>query len=371
MKIYKVFMMGIALAGSAPSSTSLISLSTTRLQTVCSSIKENVEQNKDENSLPKYSEHYTIMSKINTCLKTLSTSIHSYLYLNSANSGVLSTNADGSDVVLTQFPSSGGLSLLGLVPEKIRILALAHSLPAWPTDALTGCSALESVTAFGEELKTPLFQVVRAHFEGCPNLKHIQIPSTAEVGDGVRENLGSVFPHTLQSVVFPSSTRLIGRAAFCHCEQLVSADLSKCDKLQKSNGWIFDWCYKLTSVDLSNCKSLTTICTADFEATPLTSIDLSGCTNLQTLRAFSFTVYRSSEAHLTSIVLPSSLKEINSYVFEIYSEPYPLIPRLRTIIWKGCSQRPSGLTIGSHAFGREITFDQHLANGTLQEIFVP
>ena len=123
-----------------------------------------------------------------------------YLYNSSAYNGVLARDKEGTAIVLAQFPSSGGLGTFGLTPASVKTIALPNNLPAWPGDALSGCSALERLTAYGPEVEVPFITVVRAHFTDCTSLAHVHIPSTVEVGDGTTDaSTGSVFPHSLQS----------------------------------------------------------------------------------------------------------------------------------------------------------------------------
>ena len=147
-----------------------------------------------------------------------------YIYLN-LSSNVLGINSSGTDVILARFPESGGLGTFGLTPSAIKTLAIPNNLKAWPEDALSGCSALESITVHEPEVCVPFLTVVQAHFDDCTSLKHIQFPSTVEVGDEAFSSHSS-----LQCVVFPASTRVIGYSAFYLCGKLTVADLSSCNK---------------------------------------------------------------------------------------------------------------------------------------------
>lgn len=86
--------------------------------------------------------------------------------------------------------------------------------------------------------------------------------------------------------------------------------------------------------------------------------------------------------NLTTLVLPPSLTTIGARAFNmyVYGSVGSLLPRLRTIIWKGRTKRPpihnnfdrfsNDEGISPRAFTTQ-TLEALVANGTLQEIFVP
>lgn len=53
------------------------------------------------------------------------------------------------------------------------------------------------------------------------------------------------------------------------------------------------------------------------------------------------------------------------------AEVFLFFPQFRFIIWRGCSQRPSGLAVDPQAFGHQQTLDDLVNAGIIQEIFVP
>ena len=355
-----------------------------KLQQACQTIAANTEQKKLRNPLPKYSDHYYYVQKFNSCLNTLLTPPYIYLYSGSSYNGVLARDKEGTAVILAQFPSSGGLGTFGLTPSAIKTIALPNSLASWPEDALDGCTALESIFTFGPEVRVPFITVVRTHFNDCTRLAHVQIPSTVEVGDGEFSGSGSVFPHSLQSITFPASTRSIGCAAFCYCDQLVSADLSRCENLttlvkirDNESSKTFAYCYSLSSFNCAGCKSLQST-EWDFLAycPKLTSIDLSGCTRLQTLAIATFFTAPTGGPRLFFVAtLPPSLQAIKHYAFA-HSAGTP--PGPITLIWTGRTTRPEVVAedrptagISYRAFGDSKTLDDLVSAGSVTEIFVP
>lgn len=183
-----------------------------------------------------------------------------------------------------------------------------------PTNALKGCSALESITVFGEELDATFFQVVRTHFERCPHLKHIQIPSSIAVGNE------TFLASEVRSVVFPTSTRSIGYGAFQDCQSLVSVDLSKCENCKHSGSLQMGMLvlFKDTkNSTIMNCKSLIKVERDSFRhCASLQTFDLSDCCHLETIATECCANNASVTSSLASLIFLSSLKAIHWYVFQ-------------------------------------------------------
>lgn len=342
----------------------------TRLRIVCDLITDNVADRKEENTLHPRSIYYAVINKINQHVQNLLTIPPAEYVHITAENGVLSVSSSGTDVVLARFPERDNLAAFGLTPSAITTLALPHNLAQWPTTALNGCTTLERITAYGEEVGTPVVTVVHDHFANCSSLKHIQIPSSVAVGSGTSNSAtGSVFPHSLERIIFPASACSLEPYTFYYCDQLTSVDLSRCTNLTTIKSYAFYNCTKIASFDFSKCIRLSF---------------------LDEYAIATWTDGYSQIGDLISVQFPSSLTSIGDYVFSGryygYSPddriqaraPEPgygyikkILPNLRTVVWNGCTGRPSNDFIVGDSDWWTHSFSDYVSAGAVTEIFVP
>lgn len=317
-----------------------------------------------ENTLPQSSEHYTIMSKINSCLNTILTPpLYSYLYIGSANNGMLTTNNVGSSVVLSNFPPEGQtLETFGLTPANITHLAIPNTLQTWPTSSLRNCTGLQALTAYGPKAETASIEITSGHsFASLNNLRFVHLPTTVQcIGSGrsSSDGSGNIFPRTIQSIHFQDSVFLhtIEKYAFLSCSSITSLDFSRCSSLQLIGTWAFSncpnvlsinfsgctslrdilayafrYCTRLTFLNFSGCSSLYQISEEAFNGCGLTRLDLSECSSLQDLGRWAFT----DSKNLQTVILPASLVRIRACAFSYCTS-------LQTVYWMG-AQKPADL----------------------------
>lgn len=122
--------------------------------------------------------------------------------------------------------------------------------------------------------------------------------------------------------------------------------------------------------DFSRCSTLKSIGEHALRSDPQRSknilLDLSKCTSLEILMHASFFDW----PELTTIMLPASLKEVKTDVFSYVDQRNKTLPKLKRVIWKGCTCRPS-VIIDPIAFGVEDTLDDLVTSGRITELFVP
>lgn len=119
----------------------------------------------------------------------------------------------------------------------------------------------------------------------------------------------------INTILFPNSLVSIGDEAFSHCSNILSINLSKCQKLSILSEASFEYCTSLSDVSFPN--SIIQIGLACFSGCKkIGTIDLSSCFNLKILPSAAFYACTS----LLSLLLPSSIETIGSACFdECYS----------------------------------------------------
>lgn len=206
-------------------------------------------------------------------------------------------------------------------------------------------------------------------FQGCTNLKTVQLPST------LKSIESTAFYHcsSLQTITIPDSVTTIADSAFSRCETLSAVKLS--DSLQTIASYAFSDCYALKSVTLPN--SLSSMGEAAFYrsgiqtlqlGTGLETIPKQAFSNCSDLKSISFaeglrTIDEQAFSYCTALqklVFPNSLQTIGANAFGS-TEPNSIDYALRSI------QFGTGLVeIGQRAFYQQnklsgaIRFPEHL-----------
>ena len=143
-------------------------------------------------------------------------------------------------------------------------------------------------------------------YNACPNLEELTLPET------LTDIALKAFIHTpkLKDIVIPAAVKSIGDEAFKGCSNLRSVKFDKGSKLTSIGEYAFNKCTKLVSVEFDdNCK-----------ISKLPKHVFSECKALKSLKV-PLSVERIYEGafldctHLTEVVLPEGLKEIDSWAF--------------------------------------------------------
>ena len=185
------------------------------------------------------------------------------------------------------------------------------------TAAFDGC---ENLT----EIKLPKgINIIPTHLlSNCTNLKEVTIP------DGITEIGGWAFWEcsNLENVDLPDSLKTIRNGAFCSCIKLKSIDLKNIESIGSES---FRYCESLTSVSLKNAKELgnyafykcwltDVVLSESIEVVPDSCFALNNIEEIiipngvVTIEDDAF--YRNNEDGESSIIIPSSVKEIGAYV---------------------------------------------------------
>lgn len=221
-------------------------------------------------------------------------------------------------------------------------MALPNNLLKWPEAALNRCTNLKKITAYGPEADTIEAQLIQAHFIDCLNLESVQIPSTIGIGIGAFLRYDD-YKINLKSLILPKNLISIDETGIKNCYNLSFLDFSRCKKLEIIGGDAFWRGYKLRNLDLSNCLHLKPIGWHAF-------LD---CISLAT------------------ITFPSSEFKINVQRNGNPASENPSFSNtsIKTVIWKGRKERPTGFSL--HQFHSGRSFNQLVASGQITEIFIP
>lgn len=147
---------------------------------------------------------------------------------------VLCINGDGTQVVLTKFPTSGGLGTFGLTPSKITHLALPNDLAAWTETALGGCTSLAMISVYGKEVQEGFINLTQNHeLYNLSKLVSLHLPSTVQnINFPKAGTLCPIFQKVLKSVYFSNNLKGISYRAFLEIPTLTLVDLSRCKSLK-------------------------------------------------------------------------------------------------------------------------------------------
>ena len=207
----------------------------------------------------------------------------------------------------------GAFSYSGLtyifVPGKVKVLDDAFSNCKELKEVVLGegiselaeylfdeCSSLEKIT-----MPSTLTAINRSAFNSCTSLESITLPEGLEtIGEsafyqsGIKEieipksikSIGSsAFAESyLSKISIPDEIEEIGMKAFSDCKFLETIDLEKCSKLEILDDYLFSNCSSLSSVSLpSNIKEIST---SVFESTSLESVTIPS--SVETIGLYAF-----------------------------------------------------------------------------------
>lgn len=191
------------------------------------------------------------------------------------------------------------------------------------------------------KLSKQLSQIKWNTFNGCTNLKNIDLSNCTSIG-------GYAFAEC-QNLTSVGNTALLSSIegyAFSNCANLTNIDLSNCTFIGE---WAFRGCPKLSNINLSKCKLLENY--AFIECTELTEVDLSSCSSL----AYGIFAYCSKLKTVKGI---ENITTIPANAFAntgIETLSLPLCTTIQEGAFRGCSQLksidiPVCQSIGMNAF---------------------
>ena len=128
--------------------------------------------------------------------------------------------------------------------SSLERISFPASLRSIDSEAFSGCSSLKEVVFSTESLTLGMFT-----FSGCSSLEKAEIPSVAELPDGVFRGCTG-----LKTITFSEGLEYIGKGAFNRCTGLTEITLP--DSLLFINEGAFSECTGLTTMHLSHNTAL-------------------------------------------------------------------------------------------------------------------
>ena len=136
-------------------------------------------------------------------------------------------------------------------------LVLPETLETIGNYAFEYCSMITGTLKFNSNLK----QIGRSCFNGCKNLKAVDMSATAEL-ESLSESAFNGCSN-LETVKLNNTLKNIGSSTFYGCNKL--GDIEFPATIEKIDDYAFSGCENLKMLELSNCESLTSISNYAFE----------------------------------------------------------------------------------------------------------
>lgn len=225
-----------------------------------------------------------------------STTIGQYLFIGCTSLESITLPEGLTSLGSYVFQKCTGLKSI-VIPESVQYIGASNSNTA-AAYTFDGCTALESVTFLGDNVKI----IGTYAFRDCTSLKEITLPSElVAIGQYAFSNSG------LTETVIPEKVVVLGNYAYKGCLELTKADIR--GKITTTSGTnVFQGCTELTDVTFAD--DTTTIGNYAFDGcTKLVNVKLPA--KLTSLGTYAFQNCTS----LKEITLPASLVKIGSTTY--------------------------------------------------------